>query len=451
MSLTVYAALLGYPVFAAALFWMLPARRALLACYLVGWLFLPMTGWMIPGIPDYTKPSAVTFVPLVCACLFDSARVLRFRPSLLDLPILVWCLIPIATAASNGLGIYEGVSDCFDRTVEWGLPYLTGRIYFTEPGAVTDLALAIVVGGMIYMPLCLWEAKMSPRLHEQVYGFQQHDWIQTLRFEGWRPQVFMQHGLAVAMFMAMSTVVGVWLMWSRTASAIRGFPLWAVVAGLFVTTILCRSGLAAMCMVAGLGALAWMKYVRLRIALLVLVLASPMYIYARTAGNWSAEPLVAAARAVSVDRSQSLQARIDSEDILWEHARERRFLGWGRGRTRPQDEEGRDLGIQDGYWIIAVGLNGLIGLTAFMGVILLPAVVMIRRLPAAAWTSATLGPAGVLSVVLALVMCDNVMNAMYNPIWILCAGAVAGTAISLRRNVRARALPQPHSPGWVQR
>lgn len=448
MQLTVYAAMFGFPVVAAALFGMLPARRAVLACYLGGWLFLPNAQWAIAGIPDYNKVSAVTFVTLALAVLFDSGRFVRLRPSLLDLPVAAWCLVPIATASANGLGMYEGTSHMLDQVVEWGLPYLIGRAYFADAGGIGELARAIVIAGAAYAPFCLWEAKMSPRLHEIVYGFQQHDWIQTVRFEGWRPQVFLQHGLAAAMFMAMSTVVAAWLWLSGTIRTIAGFPLWAVVGTMFCTTALCRSGLAAMLMVVGLGSAGWMKFVRLRLAILALVVASPMYIYARTAGSWGAEPLVAFARSISEDRAQSLEARLKSEDILWAHARERALFGWGRASSRPEDEQGQAQGVQDGYWIIAAGVAGLAGLTAMMGTILLPPLAMLRRLPGRAWGSRIGAPAAALSVVLALVMCDNVLNAMYNPVWILCAGAVSGAAIALGRTRRRAARP-PRPVGGV--
>ena len=59
-----------------------------------------------------------------------------------------------------------------------------------------------VLGGLIYVPLCLFEVRMSPQLHNMVYGFAQHSFGQTVRGGGWRPMVFMQHGLAVGLFMS---------------------------------------------------------------------------------------------------------------------------------------------------------------------------------------------------------------------------------------------------------
>ena len=36
-----------------------------------------------------------------------------------------------------------------------------------------DLCLSIIIGGVIYLPLCLYEIRMSPQLHSIFYGFLQ--------------------------------------------------------------------------------------------------------------------------------------------------------------------------------------------------------------------------------------------------------------------------------------
>ena len=66
-----------------------------------------------------------------------------------------------------------------------------------DPASQRTLLISIFIGGLLYVPLCLFEIRMSPQLHKLVYGFHQHIFAQTFRFEGWRPTVFLQHGLAV--------------------------------------------------------------------------------------------------------------------------------------------------------------------------------------------------------------------------------------------------------------
>ena len=71
------------------LFALLPARKAVLAAFLVGWLFLPEAGFKFSGLPDYTKITATNLGVLLGAVFFDSGRVTRFRPRFFDLPALV--------------------------------------------------------------------------------------------------------------------------------------------------------------------------------------------------------------------------------------------------------------------------------------------------------------------------------------------------------------------------
>ena len=81
----------------------------------------------------------------------------------------------------------------------WGAPYLLGRLYFSEPAALRDLALATVSAALAYVPFCLWEIRMSPQLHAIVYGLQPFGFGQAIRFGGYRPSVFMTHGLMLGM------------------------------------------------------------------------------------------------------------------------------------------------------------------------------------------------------------------------------------------------------------
>jgi hypothetical protein len=45
---------------------------------------------------------------------------------------------------------------------------------------------------------------------------------QTMRFGGWRPTVFMEHGLMVGMWMSMAAMIGLWLWWTGTLKRVCG-------------------------------------------------------------------------------------------------------------------------------------------------------------------------------------------------------------------------------------
>src|SRR5215212_5969246 len=131
----------------------LPPRRAVVAAFVGGWLFLPVFGIDIVGLPPFSKVSASAYSVLLGAILFDGDRLLTVRPRWFDLPIVVWCFTPLASSISNGLGVYDGLSACLSEIVLWGIPYYLGRAYFNDWESIRELAIGVFVGGLIYMPL----------------------------------------------------------------------------------------------------------------------------------------------------------------------------------------------------------------------------------------------------------------------------------------------------------
>src|SRR5947208_225842 len=107
---------------AAALFWFLPARRAVLIGMLFAWLFLPFAEYQIHGWPDYTKISATSGVLLACVVVFDFRRAFSLRPSWIDVPVLLFCLFPFCSSIVNGLGVHDGFSVVFAQAITWGAP-----------------------------------------------------------------------------------------------------------------------------------------------------------------------------------------------------------------------------------------------------------------------------------------------------------------------------------------
>lgn len=169
--------------------------------------------------------------------------------------LIAWVLTPLPSAVTAGFGAYEGFAGVLNQIVSWGIPYVIGRLYFNDAEGMSELAFAIFIGGLVYAPLVMFEARMSPQLHTSVYGFHQHDFIQSKRGDSWRPTVFMQHGLAVAMFMGTAAVCGVWMWAAGKLKMIRGVPVWALAMGLFAVAAACRSTYSLMLMLMGTGAI----------------------------------------------------------------------------------------------------------------------------------------------------------------------------------------------------
>jgi hypothetical protein len=449
MNVLATALLAGWIPLVLLLFVLLPPRRAFLTAYVVMWLFLPIARGLklAPGVPILDKNLATAVGCLLGVLCFDNARLFSFRPRWFDLPVLVWCLVPIASAVSAGDGAYEGACAAFNYAVFWLVPYVLARVYLTDFDSITELAVALVIGGCAYVPLCLIESRISPQLNHIVYGYYQHSFAQTRRFGGWRPVVFMQHGLACAMYMAVAALLAAWLARARTVRSILGTPMLWIVPPLLFTAVWCRSLGAIVLLVVGIAVLWGGRMFHTRALLLLLVCATPAYMLLRGTGQYAPRHLVALVKQYAgQDRADSFQTRIENEDLLIDRAMLRPAVGWGfSGKFLVRDESGNTLSVPDGFWVIALGRNGLVGLVSATLMILLPVLLFLRRFPAEAWSHPKVAPAAAMAVVLGLHMIDSLMNAMMSPLFILMAAALTSLAaatpvLAQRKRQREAAL-----------
>ena len=75
----------------------------------------------------------------------------------------------------------------------------------------------------------------------------------------------------------------------------------------------------------------------------------------------SYEGITSVVAGISAERAQSLQVRLDNEDLLLDRAQERPLFGWGAwGRERVYGERGENISLTDGYWLIVLGKGGWI-------------------------------------------------------------------------------------------
>ena len=435
-------ALYGWIVIVLMMFSILSPRRAVIASFLGAWLFLPEAQISFPGLPDLTKVTATSFGVLLGALIFDSGRLMRFRPGWVDIPIVAWCLSPLAASVTNGLGVYDGLSASLDQVAAWGVPYLMGRLYLNDLASLRDLAIGILIGGLVYVPLCLIEIRLSPQLHRWVYGERSFDFSQTYRWGGYRPTVFMQHGLMVALWMVSATLVAAWLWMSGSVKRLRSIPISLMFGALLLTSVLCKSAGALVLMMVGLGVLLVTRYARTPVLILLLIAVPPLYITVRAKGLWSGAQLVELASQVNEERALSLDGRFQNEVMLVEKALQKPLFGWGTwGRWRIRDDMDRDITTADSLWIISLGQTGLVGLGSLVALVLLPVLLLMRRVPVRHWVQPATGAAAVLAVLLVVYMFDSLLNAMLNPIFVLAAGGLSGfyvIAPQLRAQAEAR-------------
>jgi hypothetical protein len=429
-------------------------HRAVIQIVIVGWLFLPVmtmnavilgspTALSFPGL-KLTKLNTIGYALLAGALIHDRRRLFSFRPHRYDLPLAIWCICPIFSSLSNDLGWYDGISAAIDQSMSWGVLYVFGRVYFRDWQSFQDLIRGILLGAVAYMPLCWLEVRLSPQLHNQVYGFYQHEFIQTIRLGGFRPMVFLPHPLVLAMWMSAATLIAFWLWYTGTLTTLRiplvgTLPMKWVFILLLVTCVLSKSTNALILGVAGVATLTAAKHMRTSVLLFLLLVLPPIYIAVRATGTWTGEDLVSfIAEHLSQERADSFGFRLQNENMLAEKALQQPVFGWGGwSRSRVFDAYGRDISVTDGGWIIALGERGVVGLVAWVIAVLLPTARFLSRVPPHLWSHPRLVPLAVFAVVQVLLVINSLLNVDIDPAYLVAMGGFMAVLDGLPRPRRA--------------
>lgn len=359
------ALLLWVPV-CVVLFAVARPARACTAAYVVGWLFLPMTSIPVEGFCDIDKSVATNAGVLLGVLLFCGSPLAGFRRNWADVIILAFAATTMVTSVVNDLGVYDGLSELSRKILYYAVPFFAGRCLLRTREDLWEACRAVVCAAALYGLLALWEWRMSPSLHVNLYGVFQHDWRQHSRGGAWRPILFLPHGLAVGSFFAWTAILAIGLWRTGHLRSLAGIPAgWIVPLPLLGLLVSMSMGPWAL-FLAGCGLLVWWRKTGWRKAVLLPAVFAALWIGGRYTSIMDGQWLAAAAANVSEDRADSLQYRIDAETLLINRAKEQPIFGWGTwGRNRARDEEGNDLTATDGLWIIYAGAYGLVGLFTF--------------------------------------------------------------------------------------
>ncbi|MEG4249216.1 O-antigen ligase domain-containing protein [Microcoleus sp. Pol10D4] len=437
-------AMFGFIPVVFYLFVRFPAQRAVIISFVAAWLFLPQASYPIPSLPPYTKISAACYGILLGTLIYDTARLTSFKPGWLDVPMVIYCLCPIVSQVSNG---GSPISPTVNQIVTWGLPYFLGRLYVGNLEGLRQLAIGIFAGGLAYIPFTLVEGVKGPILHQMIYGVNAFDdWGQARRMGGWRPVVFMQHGLMVGLWMMTAALIAVWLWQTGTLKKFMGRNIKTLAIILTIAFFLCRSTGAYSLFGIALLILFCAKLFRTSLPLLLIIGYIVFYLYIAASGQFSSEDVIGFITQVfGEERASSLKFRFDNEEILGEKARQRFLFGWGdSGGNRVYNEWGKDISVTDSLWIIAFGVNGLVGLVSLFSSLLLPVIVFcVFKYPARTWSNPKVAPAATLGVALTMYVFDCVLNAMTNPIFALIAGGISGLVLKAPESLKAKKTSSP--------
>lgn len=445
-TLFAYLALILFVPFAAAAYMLLRPALATATVLLTAILFLPEhVGIDPPGLPPFDKNTIAGLLAFT-GCLTTAGTKLRAsRPGRgVDIFGAVVLIGVFGTAVTNpdtltygatvlpGLGPHDGFSDAVRMFLYAIIPFFLGRVLFRSVRDVSDLMGVFVIGALVYIPFILIELRMSPQLHRWIYGFHQHEFGQTMREGGYRPMVFMPHGIALAMFLLTASLAAFALSRARIRLP-YGLPASGIGIVLFIVLIACKSVGAAMYafLAVPLVVLASPKTMaRFSRWLAIFVIAYPVL---RITGTFPTTEILNVAARFSQARADSLAFRFFNEEQLVEKALLRRWYGWGGfGRARVYNEWGKDDSVTDGHWIIVFGNYGIVGMIGTEGLLLVPCLLAMRRMRRIHESHERL-LVGSLSIITAVNVVDLLPNGMYTGLPLLLAGALDGLSGGLSR------------------
>jgi hypothetical protein len=451
-----YFALASWPLVALYLYSTRPLAEATLWTILGAVLLLP-TGAAIKlqGIPALDKVSVGNLAALI-GCLLVSRRPPRFWNGfgIVEALVLTCLISPFITAELNTDPIvignrilppedhYDAVSSVVGALL-FILPFFLGRQFLNSSADVEKILRTLVIAGLLYSIPTLFEVRMSPQLHNWIYGFFPVSVAPEMRGGGaFRPVVFLATGLALTFFM-MTTVAAAACLW-RTRARVVQLPAAAITGYLTTVLLLCNS-LAAQ--LYGALALVLIRLTKPRLQVLVavvLVSIALLYPMLRAGDLVPTATMVDAAATFSNTRAGSLQMRFDQEKQLLDHANPRLFFGWGRwGRNRVYDESGNDISLTDGSWAIVVGIFGLVGFFVQFTLLSLP---VFRAAFALKFTESAHDKIqlATLTLIVAISVFDLLPNAFLTPWTWLIAGALLGRAERLIVVARRRMTSKSH-------
>jgi hypothetical protein len=443
-NLFAFFALLAWPAVALWLYHTRPVTQATLWTILGAQLLLPVGAAIkFEGIPQFDKVSIPNLAALV-GCLLVVRRPLRIWTGFGSAEmLLLMCLIgPFVTSVLNsdaivigatflpGVGFYDALSTVVGQFI-FLLPFFLGWQLLRSSADTEQILRILVIAGLFYSLLMLFEIRMSPQLHRWVYGYHGTSFLIEVRDGGFRPAVFMENGLLAALF-AMTVAVAAAAFW-RTQTRVARVGPGILTAYLSVVLVLCKS-LGAL--VYGVALVPLVRFskprLQLRIAL-VLATFALLYPILRAADVFPTRTMVDVAKMVSAERGSSLETRFDNDEWLLERASRRFLFGWGRwGRSRVYDTEtGKDVSLTDGRWIITIGQFGIFGFLAEFGLLALP---IFRAASALRFTESARDRVflAALALIVAINLVDMLPNATVTPWTWLLAGALLGRVQALR-------------------
>lgn len=415
------AALIAYIPVAFLLMADRNAARGFSLAVILGLLLLPAEYKLhFRGVPDLDKDN----VPLLGAALgtivFHPRAFDRFSPGKSDLLLAGMCGALALASLTNGFGAYDAVSQSLNFILSFALLVFLARLHLATPAALRTFLLTLVFAACMCAPFALWEFRMSPQLHYEVYGYFQHVFAQHMRGGFFRPILFFYHALTLGRFFAFAAFLAL-LPMRRDLIAMFGWVgnfVWLLpFAGLLVSM---SYGPWMLFMLLCGGYCLIERGVALHIAVPA---AAAAWMAVSLLGLQPASVVVEGVSAINPERASSLEYRLDAIGEYRSVILTKPLFGWGAW------QEGRIPGrATDSQMLIVLLQSGLAGAMLIYGWWFSLLAVLLRLYLLAKGTIFGQRVAAIATLCALAIAVSVVDAALDKHLVLLCAGAFGATA-----------------------
>ncbi len=457
-----YLALMAWPVVCLAAFARFKPTVAVLISFMGAMLLLPeKTEIRVPFQPLGKQEMAAIGALLGVMLVGAARRKLWKAKPLFGAEVWVYVIMAGAFGTSmvnkewlsygmtniESLTTWEAVSVSVGDIYTYLIPFVLGRALFTSREDAITLLRAFQLAAVLYIPFIVIELVMSPQMHNWVYGFAQHDFIQTMRAGGYRPMVFTGHGLGLTLFLAAAILAGMVLTLAKVPGIMRLRGRY--VSGLLLLVLLgCKSLGAAIFAFLFAALLHFLKpkwQMRVFAMLAALIVLYPV---SRATDVFPHKELIQFVKdSAGPDRAQSLEFRFTNEEALSAHAGKKALFGWGRFRRSMLFIPWREnpVSVADGYWIVIYGQRGALGFICIFGMLLTPIFFLRSRMKRLVNHEDRYMLVGICSMLL-LYTVDLLPNGMFTNFPFFFAGAAMGLIRGLTTNPAPAAVVAVTTP-----
>ena len=438
-----YLVFFSWPLVVMWLLFRYPTKKAIFVAIASATLILPAALEIhLLFLPRFDKNS-ITGILLIIFLFLLRKKFRLFQPGLFTKVLLAYCIAIIVTNELNaspiitpvsyiqGLTGYDAFSDVI-RFIIYTIPMFLGRYFSTDLNDTEAFFKSLVFMGLIYTLPMLYEVRMSPQLHYYVYGYLPSSFFQEVRENGYRPMVFVGHGLGLAFWLSICIIAAVALLKNKLRFTIASPKV--IVSYLFIVLIFCKTWSALAYAIIGFIAIYKIspsKQVKWSFLIASLIFIYPML---KTTQLFPEKAIISSISAYSPERAESLDYRFQNENKLQARALEKPFFGWGGwGRSAIySDYDGKGLSVPDGAWIIQFGLYGWVGFLLYYLLLILPLYYATKTFKYIEKRCDQVYFAS-LSVILAVCLVDSIPNTGMGPIHLFLAGALLGQAEFLKK------------------